>query len=139
MIDLPYSWEPQFVWNSKEEPPTLSNMIHCIRILAPGGFFPLNFNHGHAWSETTPHLIIWGSLFSGEHVAFPANRVGRLLAWLRDQACPPHRPWWKIDFWVCRTSDDDWIWFTDDSVEAQVYLPWKRSKIEWMVGHVMES
>jgi len=138
VISLPYSWEPAFVWNSKEERPTIHDTINNIRILASGGVFPLNFNYGHAWSDTTPHLIVWGSLYPVERIAFPASKVGKLLTWLRDQAQPPWNPWWKVDFWVHRT-DDDWIWFTDDSAEAEVYLPWRRARIEWMVGSIMNS
>lgn len=149
-LSHPSEWEPEYSWEYDEpgEYPFLSWTVGPGRTLAKGSFLPMKFGNGearigksaptHAWSETSSHLIVFNRLkYDRPYVAIPARVVGALLLWLKDQASPPFNPWWKIEFWLHRTEQDEWIWFKDDSAEALAYLPWKQNMGHSIVDRIM--
>jgi len=130
--------EPEYSWDyGEDEPrPHVSNNVGVGRTLAKGSFIELTLAV-HFWSETSDHLIVHVGLYQTCYLAIPAKILGQLLPWLRDLSEPPCRPWHMVRFWLSRTQDDEWIWFTGESPEAYARLPWKRAESERMMTHVM--
>lgn len=129
--------EPEYSWDYGDGPrPHVDNNVGVGRTLAKGSFIELTMVDNF-WSETSDHLIVTVRLYPTCYLAIPARILGRLLPWLRDRAEPPRRPWYLVRFWLLRTQDDEWIWFTGDSPESYAYLPWKRADGERMMSQVM--
>lgn len=138
-ISTPDRWETKFSWEREDfgdEYPSLGGQITACRTLARGGMQPVKLSN-HRWSETSDHLYL--NMLGADSFWVPARIVGRMLVWLVEQANPPRRPWWEVEFWICRTEDDEWTWFMDDSPEATGRLPWRHKTGEEAMQHVMES
>jgi hypothetical protein len=148
-ITIPESkyWSPVFDNELDDfECPIIGSRIFNHQTLKKGSSLPICLKE-HEWSQTSSHLIVFNCTlpFSEKgilpicDIVLPARIVGRLLAWLRDQPMSPRYPWWRIGFWIHRTENDEWFWFTDDSPESYSFLPWKNKDGEVIAAEIMNS
>lgn len=141
-MNVPDCWSPPLeILDDDEEVPYLDSRIFGHMTVRKGSSVPVCLET-HAWSDTSPHLIILNCSVSSHRpfdVIIPAKVVGGLLVWLAKQAKLPRHPWWKVRFWLHRTEDDVWVWFLDDSPEALSFLPWRRGEAAEITEKVMDS
>lgn len=129
-----------YSWNYPDgDYPTLHRCVSVGRTLAVGSMTRMrlsSFEFVATWSDSKKHMIVFDCALN--HVAIPSTLSGRLLRWLADRSVELDKKFDKIDFWMFRKSEDEWVWFLDKSPEALAYLPWLHREAEKEVKSVMD-